>query len=339
MSWIFSPALETFEDIRKDWDALNNSHFNHILLDSAFVGPLIRQFGGPHVMLATSQSSHTPGMALLIKTKPGRWETFQPSQAPLGLINFGHRDETGEALLELLNSLPGYPMLLGVLHQDPDYSAWSLLSRRPDIEVREYIRTARLPLVGSFEEFWESRSSNLKHNLARQRRRLADQGRKLELLTYRSPDDVEYCMREYSRLESQGWKANEGTAVTENNTQGRFYREVLEHFCSRGQGIIFQLLLDGIIVASDLCLAQNGMLIVLKTAYDETVERLSPALLMRQEILRQLHAERQTHVIEFYGKVLDWHTKWTNHFRTMYHLNCFRHRWVAKALDFLRRFQ
>ncbi|MCP5368587.1 MAG: GNAT family N-acetyltransferase, partial [Hyphomicrobiales bacterium] len=30
-------------------------------------------------------------------------------------------------------------------------------------------------------------------------------------------------------------------------------------------------------------------------------------------------------VIEFYGPVKDWHTKWTDETRTMYHANYYRH--------------
>jgi Acetyltransferase (GNAT) domain len=106
------------------------------------------------------------------------------------------------------------------------------------------------------------------------------------------------CVSEYGRLESIGWKAQGGTGINENNTQGRFYGDFCEHFSAAGEAIVFQLLLDGKVVASDLCLFRNGMLVVLKTTYDEKVEKLSPALLMRREIVRELHASSQIRVVE-----------------------------------------
>jgi hypothetical protein len=145
------------------------------------------------------------------------------------------------------------------------------------------------------------------------------------------------AVREFGQLESKGWKGQEGTAIEEGNPQGRFYREVLEAFCAAGEGMIYQLLLDGKVVASDLCLARNGMLVVLKTAYDETIEKVSPALLMRQDILERLFEEKKIQVVEFYGKVLDWHLKWTDQVRGMYHINFFRNTLVARLRGLVKR--
>jgi hypothetical protein len=46
------------------------------------------------------------------------------------------------------------------------------------------------------------------------------------------------------------------------------------------------------------------MLVVLKTTYDEKIERLSLALLMRREIIRQLYGTHDARTVEFYGRLL-----------------------------------
>jgi hypothetical protein len=74
-------------------------------------------------------------------------------------------------------------------------------------------------------------------------------------------------------------------------------------------------------VATDLCVLDNNTLVILKTTYDETIETSSPAMLMRQEVFQSIFAEKSIRRIEFYGKVMDWHTKWSDHFRVMYHVN------------------
>ncbi len=182
-----------------------------------------------------------------------------------------------------------------------------------------------------------ARGTNLRHNLARRRRRMAEQKITLELKTYRDVENMRECIREFGRLESKGWKAKDGTAIHEDNDQGRFYREILERFCSSGESIVYQWCLDGKIAASDLCLQRNGTMIVLKTAYDEELNQHSPALMMREEILRGVYEKGAVRVVEFYGRVMEWHTKWCDDTRTMYHVNCFRQPWVRTARNFLSR--
>ena len=309
-----------------------------MLLDSEFVATVLHHFGDDAVLLGAETQGKDPGMALVVRKSPGIWETFQPSQAPLGLILLGNADTTGEDLLEVTRRLPRYALQFSVLQQDPDYTSFPLKERTAHVEPMEYIRTARITLNSTFEEYWKSRGSNLRHNLARRRRRLAEKGFSLELRALRLSDDVAVAIREYGRLEAKGWKAREGTAVTEDNVQGRFYRDLFERFCARRQAVIYQLLLNGQVAACDLCLTHNGMLVVLKTTYDEEFNDFSPAFMMREEEMKELCADKQMRVIEFYGRVMEWHTRWTDEIRSLYHLTCYRHPWVKQLQNFAKRF-
>lgn len=338
MNWEFKPPAGLFEEIRAHWDALNRSRGNHLLLDSRFVAATLRHFGTSKVLLGIDKSCRAAGVGLFVKKVAGMWETFQPSQAPLGLILLETEDRAGERLRSIVEQLPGYALQLGVLQQDPDYSCFPA-DGKCLYETMDYIRTARLLIAGTFEDYWKGRGNNLRHNLARRRRRMSEQGIAAELLIYRDPVTVAECIREYGRLESTGWKGKNGTAVSENNAQGRFYREVFEAFCATEEAVIFQLRIGRTIAASDLCLCRDGMMIVLKTAYDEEFETFSPALLMREEIMKRIYAEQKVHTVEFYGKALDWHTKWTDAFRTMYHVKYSRHRWIPLARRLVQRFR
>src|SRR6266513_5826403 len=102
---------------------------------------------------------------------------------------------------------------------------------------------------------------------------------------------------------------------------------MLENFCRQGNGRVYQYRFDDRVVAVDLCIEGNGFLIVLKTTYDESIKSSSPAFLMRQEAFRQLFAEERIRRIEFYGKLMEWHTRWSEEIRRMYHINY--HRWAA----------
>ena len=334
--WEFVSARDQFSSLSTRWDALNLASDNHVLLDSKFVSGLIDRFATPDVLVAIHHDTERPAMAIVYRVRAGFWEVFTPSQSPLGLALFPRREGSGELARALMNALPGYPIQLAIMSQDPEHSPWFPLEENSPLEQVEYMQTGRVRLEGTFEGYWENRSSNLRHNLSRQRRRLKEQGRTLELVVHCEPDAMAGCIREYGRLESAGWKAELGTAIEENNAQGRFYRDVFQRFACSGEALVYQLLLDGKVVATDLCLFRNGMLVVLKTTYDETVKPVSAALLMREDIMRRLYLDGRFETVEFYGRALDWHTKWTNDFRPMYHLNCHRNAVVSGLRNLVR---
>jgi hypothetical protein len=160
MNWEFLPAKTHFDSYRNLWDGLNRSQGDHILLDSEFVSALLRHFGHDGINLAVNQDSKRPAMALVTSTRWGLQETFQPSQAPLGLIVFGYRGETLCGLQELTRALPGYALQLAVLQQDPEYSAFPGSSEESSVEFINYIQTGSLKLEGNFGQYWETRADD-----------------------------------------------------------------------------------------------------------------------------------------------------------------------------------
>lgn len=337
VSWTFEAARTGFERRARDWDSLNEEHGNHILLDSHLVGSLIRSFATPTTLLGISTRPYARGIALIERGGVGLAATFQPSQSPLGLILLESAERAIPMSRELIRNLPGYALGVSILHQDPDCTCFPIEKLDPTTEMVDYIDTGRIRLEGTFEEYWQGRGKNLTHNLGRQRRRLAEEGRSLQLQVIRDSALAADCVATYGRLEGSGWKATQGTAVAPDNPQGLFYRDVLETFLARGEGAVFELTLDGRVIASDLCLEREGKMVILKTAYDAGIDGLSPGLLLHQEIIKYCFATSRVRVIEFYGRALDWHAKWTRDFRRMYHLNLYRAPWASSAHAIARK--
>lgn len=337
-TWKCYPATQSFDRFANQWDELNRSQHNHILLDSRFVRPLLKYFASDDVQLAISCDPHDSGMALLQRRAFGTWETFQPSQAPIGLFLLGHRDPAGESLVDVMRSLPGFCLQFAVLQQDPDFS--TLPTKEPDsrFEATPYVQTGRLRITGTFEEYWQTRNKDLRDNLARRQRRLQKEGRPPELAAYRDTGSMARCLREYGRMESVGWKAQEGTAIGADNVQGLFYREVMESFASAGEAFVYELHIAGRVVGSELYIGRGDMMVGLKTTYDESLRNISPGFLMKYEIIRRLFSEGAFHNVEFYGRVMEWHNKWITEVRDMYHLSAFRNRATAKIRAGLKRF-
>jgi len=71
----------------------------------------------------------------------------------------------------------------------------------------------------------------------------------------------------------------------------------------------------------DLCVESGSVQVILKTAYDEIDRQLSPASLMRQQSFQQVFGEGRLQRIEFCGRVMEWHTRWTDRVRTLFHVN------------------
>ena len=323
MDWTLHPIQE-FSRYRDQWDQLNQQHFKAPTLDSAFIEPALKYFSSGKEQLALYGDPENPCAAAIVqKNKFGSWSSFQPSQNPLGAWIQEKTLSTSELVEKLIKKLPGIGLVFGVTQQDPDLQA------RPEAEkslsTLDYIQTARVPLDCSFDEYWAKRGKNLRQNLRRQGNRLEREETTVTLKCITKETDITEAIAAYGAMESAGWKNESGTAISATNNQGRFYIEMLENFCRKNQGRIYQYWYDKKLVSTDLCITGGGAIIILKTTYDETIKTSSPAMLMRKDTFESIFSEPGLERIEFYGKVMDWHTKWSEDIRTMYHINIYRH--------------
>jgi CelD/BcsL family acetyltransferase involved in cellulose biosynthesis len=328
MRWQILPAAR-FAGCASRWAELHQAGPAAPMLAPAFVAALLEVFGDGRELLALcEQDGRLCAAAVLAPQGPGRWATFQPAQAPLGLWLQRPGLESDALLDGLVRALPGFALLLGLTQCDP-----LLLPRPADggrLASLDYIATARIDVAGSFDAYWNARGKNLRSNLKKQRNRLALEGIATRLEVLDQPQQMAGAVDDYARLEGAGWKARGGSAVLADNAQGRFYRRMLEEFAGRGEARVYRYWFGERLAAMDLCILERDCIVILKTAYDETLAGAwSPALLMREEACRGLFDEGRFARIEFYGRVMEWHTRWTEAVRTLYHLN--HYRWPALA--------
>lgn len=336
MNWTLLPASR-FDGQAARWDALRASGPGAPMLAADFAAALLAAFGrGDELLAVCEDDAGVLAMALLAPHGRAGWATFQPPQAPLGLWLQRPGADLEALLAGLVAALPGAALVVGLTQCDP-----FLVPRPADggrMRAIDYIDTARISVTGGFDAWWAGRGKNLRANLKKQRSRLAAAGTATRLEVMRDPAAMAAAIADYGRLESTGWKGREGTAVAPDNAQGRFYRDMLERFCRRGAGSVYRYRFDDRIVAMDLCIEDAGCIVVLKTAYDESIpSQYSPALLMREEACRELFDRGAVQRIEFYGKVMEWHTRWTDEVRTLYHVNHYRWPLLLRLHDALRR--
>ena len=79
-----------------------------------------------------------------------------------------------------------------------------------------------------------------------------------------------------------------------------------------------------VVGAIDRLNLRDKTLIILKTTHDENQKGTSPAHLMRHDVIEDAFNTGEIERIEFYGPAQDWHLRWTDDVRVIYHLNYYR---------------
>ena len=321
--WQLYPVSE-FARLKQAWDELNLKQGGSALLSSRFIEPCLEHFCAAEVKLAiaTSNELQQPVAATLIeRIGLGRWQTLQPSQAPIGFWLSDPAIDFETLLAELAKALPGWVLSISITQQDPE------LLPRPSamqqLTTLDYITTGRLVIPEDFQQYWQQRGKNVRQNINKSKNRLQREGISVTFEIADDPASVRQYVAEFGDLESAGWKRETGTAVHIDNVQGRFYTQLLEAFMP-DQCQIWRYRFDEQLVAVDLCLCVDGVLYILKTTYDEAFKRYSPAFMMHLAGIEAL-TEQSVERIEFYGPAMEWHKKLTQELRTMYHITWFSH--------------
>ena len=330
MTWTLHPIAH-FAQFADAWDTLVQARPGTPFLETAFLRPSLEAFGDGQELLCLCHTNQQLCAAAIVQRGPkGMWQTFQPSQLPLGAWVAREGVDLASTASALVARLPGLALGLGVTQLDARFQPRP--EDRATLRTQDYIDTAWVDVDGSFDAYWEARGKNLRQNTRKQRNKLQTDGTNSRLECISTAADVPKAIADYGALESAGWKTADGTAIHPDNTQGKFYQKMLEDFCKLGRGRIYRYWFGDKVVAMDLCVCDNTTIVILKTTYDESYKQVSPSTLMRQDEFQQLFDEAKFKRIEFFGKVMEWHTRWTTTHRAIYHANVYRHALVLRLL-------
>lgn len=335
MKWtFFGPGR--FAEAASVWDSINSAASDLAILDSRTIACAIDHFSSGDELACIGHDALGPALGLVLRKQGmARWESFQPSQLPIGPTVTRPGLDIGQAVESLARALPGLCLSVGLTELDP------LLTARPTpgqrLATSDFVETAWIDVDQAFEDYWSQRGKNLRQNVRKQTTKLESEGTPPKLISIEAPDAMAAAIAVYGELESAGWKGREGTAVSAGNVQGRFYTALFETLAASGQARVYQLWVGDKVVASDLCLERAGIHIVLKTAYDEAEKKFSPSTLLRFQAFESIFGTEAVRRVEFYGKRMEWHTRWTDNVRTLYHLTCYRGSAVRTIADLARR--
>ncbi len=320
MDWNIVPARQ-FNNYIKQWQALNVQLAQDLpILQPVFVSALLTYFAEGNEYLAIgTEDNKCVAMGFFQKAGAASWQTFQPSQAPVGLWLCPPEKQIG-TLKSLAQKLPGITLKIDILQQDPNILPVESIYNS-NIETLDYITTGHLLIEGDFETYFAGLGKNQRQNYNKANNRLKKQNTRVRLVIEESPDNMKKSVEEYGIIESGSWKNDLGTAININNRQGQFYAQIMNDFAQKNMAEAWKYYYDNKLVAIDLCIKNSEQLIILKTTFDSDYSRYSPAINMKIDAIKTIYENHTVQRIEYFGKMLDWHKRLNSTGRTMYHFS------------------
>lgn len=332
--WQNLPAstLWSTPELLSEWDRLNTERADLPFMTATAVSNALKVFGaGTERLLVGREAGAVSAMLLVVSSGFLQWRTFQPSQLPLG---------TWVAIKELTPTAIARSLVRGPLGLCLGFSMTQvdpLLAQRDDDQTdtkhMDYIDTGWIDILGTFDDYWAARGKNLRQNMRKQRNKLATEGTLIQMRILTAPEDMAGAIARYGVLESSGWKASEGTAIHPDNPQGQFYIHLLQNAAKHGEAAVYEYFFNDKTVALNLCVRRSDTLVVLKTTYDESIKNYSPAFLLSEDTLGDIFGQGTIKRLEYYGRMMEWHTRWTSSKRTLYHLTCYRWPWLKNLAE------
>ncbi len=335
MRWEFH-SVKDFHRFSSVWDEVNRAAAGNPTLSSVFVNVLAKVFCHGDELLAICRIGELPiALGIVHKIAPGLWQTFQPSQAPLGLWIWRPDISRHELMPGLITALPGIPMLIGITQMSEHY--FPKPNNHGSIRFLDYAETASILVNQPFEQYWQARDASVRRQVERRLRRLHDGGIEPNLEIIIDPAVMQDAIADFGHIESMGWKGAEGTAIHVDNIQGVFYSKLLTDLARLGHGTVYRYKFNTDTVAMELCIESDGTLVMLKTTYDEKYAAYAPGILMRHAIFEHVFSTGRIDRIEFLGKLQPWQVKWCDETYWLYHVNYYRWPWMAAIRNIIAK--
>jgi CelD/BcsL family acetyltransferase involved in cellulose biosynthesis len=172
----------------------------------------------------------------------------------------------------------------GPVHQGLQKAAAAL--RRPCDIVHNEDRAALIPAAHSPESYWQATVRGKKRKeLRRQAARLRELGAVARIHGLPAGQGVGHWIADFIALEQSGWKGAAGSALGGNAGKAAFFAHVVQTYWDMGRADLRSITLDGRPIAMLVHFFAGDMAFSFKTAFDESLARFSPGVLIQQDNL------------------------------------------------------
>jgi len=296
-------TFQELEALADAWAKLPGADCNPLLTHDWFCAAATTLHPGRRLAVITAwRQGQLVGAAPLVEVRRGaaRWLEFIGSEPLYEPCDFLYRDPAIiEDLVRYLFDLRLPTALQRVPADGPVARSLSAqgrgwLFRLPGAPSN------RVDTHGSWNNYLQGRSDECRAGYPQRRRVLESCGVvRFESVT---PDSVQSdtLLAELARVESTGWKLENGSALVLRPHLQSFFREISRRFAGRSQLRVNLLRCDEQTVAIQWLLEYGGRLWELKIAYDDRWRRASPGRLLLWESLRMTF-QRGLDAHEFLG--------------------------------------
>jgi len=312
-SWTVLPLERDLGTYKAVWDKLNSELYDsNPYFDSKFIEPLLTHFStGNERLCIHRQGADIDGLVIVTSHHQRKWSLFLPAQAQIAPVLVRYT----ENLRNLLHSLPGLSLGLDLVRQDPLYNLFSGTIQDLLWSYEPHAHTMSISLDGEFQDYVVSRSGKFRNNHSRRLRKTQEVGLAIHTKRLTESEQMKEAITRFGNMETMGWKGAQGTAVHSDNIQGRFYIDVMRNFSMYDKGSVYELYFNDVLVAMQLCIASQSMLVMLKTTYDESQASFAPGRLLLYFLLEEEFAAKRVQMIEFYTNADSNELTWSTHDR------------------------
>jgi len=212
---------------------------------------------------------------------PGAREVFEPGDAIC-------RDAMAAAKLARRLAAEGRAMELArIPAESPLIPALrAAIKGRGFVSVRLATPSPTIALGPEWQDPESRVSSRRRSDFRRAERRAAEFGAVSYEMLAPSPEAFDALFDEAVAVEAKSWKRAAGTAIACDPAKEAFFRTYLRSACTRGQGRIAVMRIDGKIMAMQLAVEWAGRYWLYKIGHDEAYGRCSPGTLLMLHALR-----------------------------------------------------
>ncbi len=199
----------------------------------------------------------------------------------------------------------------------------------PLVEQEHPASEVSVPLAGPWSEFERRLSRNLRRD-GRHHAKLAALG-KLEMEVCEGGPCLGPALDACFELEARGWKGTSGSSILGEPGARLFYKLLAARAAARGKLALYQLKLDGRLIAFEYDLRSEGRLDCLKIGYDQSLARHSPGTVLRMMVLRR-SIERGEAGSYHLGAASPWKDRWVSQHERMGTLRVYADRARARLV-------
>ena len=213
-------------------------------------------------------SGDRPGVLHLV-------EAWQVWQAALSALLLRQQDWHQIDLRELdVQDLPAVALLQVVRHL--------CVRTRPDTY------SGVLPITGTWDDYFQSRSKNTRQAYRRSERLLEDAcpGARVEVTD--APESIGAAFERYIAIEQLGWKSGAKVGLWADQREADFHRSLLPRLAQTGQASVWMLRSGTRDIAGLVRLRQGSTTYERYSTYDPEFARCSPGTWLCMEAVRQL---------------------------------------------------